>query len=76
MEEAKPYWYHNTAYLMEPYFVCLHFLNLFILPVNMIQCRASQAKSSSFCTSKDAISQQVLGARYSLSGDPILDEVW
>ena len=28
MKETKPYWYHNPAYLMEPYFVCLHFPNL------------------------------------------------
>ena len=25
---TKPYWYHNTAYSMEPYFVSLHFPNL------------------------------------------------
>ena len=25
MRETKPYWYHNTAYLMEPYLVFLHF---------------------------------------------------
>ena len=28
MKETKPYWYHNTAYSMEPYFVYLHFHNL------------------------------------------------
>ena len=24
---SKPYWYHNTAYSMERYFVCLHLPN-------------------------------------------------
>ena len=28
MKETKPYWYHNTAYSMEPYFVYLDFPNL------------------------------------------------
>ena len=28
MKETKPYWYHNTAYSMEPYFVRLDFPNL------------------------------------------------
>ena len=28
MKGTKPSWYHNTAYTMEPYFVCLHFPNL------------------------------------------------
>ena len=28
MKVTKPYWYHNTAYSMERYFVCLHFPNL------------------------------------------------
>ena len=27
-QETKPYWYHNTAYSIEPYFVCLDFRNL------------------------------------------------
>ena len=31
MKETKPYWYHNTAYLMEPYFVYLDFPNLITL---------------------------------------------
>ena len=30
MKETKPYWYHNTAYSLEPYFVSLDFPNLFI----------------------------------------------
>ena len=28
MKETKSYWYHNMAYSMEPYCVCLHFSNL------------------------------------------------
>ena len=28
MKETKPYWYHKTAYSMEPYFVCIDFPNL------------------------------------------------
>ena len=28
MKETKSFWYHNTAYSMEPYFVCLDFPNL------------------------------------------------
>ena len=28
MKETKSYWYHNTACLMEPYFVNLDFSNL------------------------------------------------
>ena len=28
MKETKPYWYHNTAYSMEQYFVSLDFPNL------------------------------------------------
>ena len=28
MKGTRPYWYHNMAYSMEPYFVCLHFPNL------------------------------------------------
>ena len=28
MKETKPYWYHNTVYSMESYFVCLDFPNL------------------------------------------------
>ena len=28
MMETKPYWYPNTAYSMEPNFVCLHFPDL------------------------------------------------
>ena len=28
MKETKLYWYHNTAYSMDPYFVCLHFPNV------------------------------------------------
>ena len=28
MKETKPYWYHNTAYSMEQYFVRLNFPNL------------------------------------------------
>ena len=29
MKETKPYWYHNMAYSIEPYFVSLDFPNLF-----------------------------------------------
>ena len=28
MKETKLYWYHNSAYSMEPYFICLYFPNL------------------------------------------------
>ena len=28
MKETKPYLHRNTAYSIEPYFVCLHFPNL------------------------------------------------
>ena len=28
MKETKPYWYHNTAHSMEPYFVYLGFSKL------------------------------------------------
>ena len=28
MKKTKPYWYHDTAYSTEPYFVCLDFSNL------------------------------------------------
>ena len=34
MKETKPYWYHNTAYLMEQHFVCLDFPNL----IKVINC--------------------------------------
>ena len=27
MKETIPYWYYNTAYSMEPYFVCIDFPN-------------------------------------------------
>ena len=30
MKETKLYWYHNTAYSMEAYFVCLDFPNLIL----------------------------------------------
>ena len=28
MRETKLYWYPDTAYLIVPYFICLHFPNL------------------------------------------------
>ena len=28
MKKTKPYWYYDTAYSIEPYFVCINFPNL------------------------------------------------
>ena len=37
------YWYHNTAFSMEPYFVCLDFPNLLrVHPSNLMPLRPSQ----------------------------------
>ena len=31
MKGINPYWYPNAAYSMGPYFICLHFPNLFMI---------------------------------------------
>ena len=51
MKETKPYWYHNTAFSMEPYFACLHFPNLLIVgsvKVNFLSYHYKEDKSTIF----------------------------
>ena len=42
MKEAKPYWFHNMAYSMEPYFVYIDFPNLIIVNSNITEATSYQ----------------------------------
>ena len=45
MKKTKPYWHHNTAYSMEPYFVYLDFPNLIYIYIWILLYRSSIIKT-------------------------------